>query len=214
MKHRTSEVTQVWAEEEKNYGCGWFCSSWKALENGKMIVWSWKSKFEGSHWDLRGAMSYALLSSKPSEKSIRNWGSDSQLCQWDTGLSDITLICRPDCFYYLSLNSHWTACLPLHGKTEPGSVRVHYIEEGQYPSQAWGSEKKGGAQATVSHSWGEEGVLNSKHSKSGVTAETSQRGALQRCGQHYSYQQGAASRNQRLGSSRKEGQEKGALTRT
>lgn len=66
----------------------------------------------------------------------------------------------------------------------------------------------------VSHSWGEEGALNSKHSKSGVTTETSQRGALQRCGQHYSYQQGAASRNQRLGSSRKEGQEKGALTRT
>lgn len=22
MKHRTSEVTQVWAEKEKNYGCG------------------------------------------------------------------------------------------------------------------------------------------------------------------------------------------------
>lgn len=108
MKHRTSEVTQVWAEEEKNYGCGWFCSSWKALENGKMIVWSWKSKSEGSLWDLRGAMSYALLSSKPYEKSIRNWGSDSQLCQWDMGLSGITLICRPGCVFIIS---PWTSLI-------------------------------------------------------------------------------------------------------
>lgn len=107
MKYGTSEVTQDWAEGEKNYGCGLFMFT---LKSRKMIAWSWKSKFEGSHWDLRGAMSHDpyLLNSKLYEKSIWNWDSDSQLCQWDTGLSDITLICRPG---YVFIISPWTSLI-------------------------------------------------------------------------------------------------------